>query len=89
MARRAYMNLTASGTTTVKSGQGELAGMIVNTSAAGATVTLYDSTTASGTKIATVNTPNNFVANIIYGLMFTNGLTVNLSAACDVTIIYT
>jgi hypothetical protein len=53
----AYLNIPAGlATTTVKSGAGTLFAVMINTKGTAAnTITLYDSTAASGTKIATID----------------------------------
>jgi len=50
----AYQNITTNTTTTVKSGPGFLHTICLNTAAANGTVTVYDNSAGSGTKIATI-----------------------------------
>ena len=50
----AYRNITADATTVLKTGPGYLHTVCVNTPAATATITVYDNTAASGTKISTI-----------------------------------
>jgi hypothetical protein len=88
MPRNQYVNITGAGTTVVKQGPGEFDGIIINTSASNAAITIYDSPDASGTKIGTINLPSNTFDHIVYSLMFTRGLTVVTSVACDITVIY-
>lgn len=81
-----YTNISTATTTVVKSGRGNLAKIIVNTTAAGA-ITVYDNTSAAGTKIAT------FKASVVEGsyefnCRFLTGLTVVTAAASDVTVIW-
>jgi|ERR1700747_3197496 len=52
----AYKNITTAQSAAVKSTPGTLGAVTVNTAGAGSTLTLYDSLTASGTKIATIST---------------------------------
>ena len=80
-------NITTATTTTVKSGRGILRGIAVNTTAAG-TITVYDNTAASGTKIGTI------AASVTPGLylslpaVFTTGLTIVTGAASDLTVYF-
>jgi hypothetical protein len=87
-----YLNITAATTTLVKSGAGFLYAVSINTLVASATITLYDSLTASGTKIGTVTLPatvsSDMPYSIPYDLAFTTGLTIVTSAATDLTITY-
>jgi hypothetical protein len=85
-----YRNLSATGTVTVKSGAGVLHTVNLNTLAGVASsVTLYDSTSASGTKIGTINALTVFGPQI-YDVAFTNGLTVVVTGLTppDLTISY-
>jgi hypothetical protein len=72
-----YNNITTNTTTTVKSGAGTLHWCTVNTAPTGTgqSITIYDSTTASGTKIGTHTSP---VQGAVYeyDIAFTNGLTI-------------
>lgn len=70
-----YNNITTNTTTTVKTGPGILHTVCVNTiGTAPATLTIFDSTTGSGTKIATLlmNANDTF---FLYDVGFSNGLT--------------
>jgi hypothetical protein len=80
------VNITTATTTTVKSGTGILGGIFVNTTAAG-TITVYDSLTASGTKIATLKAS---IAEGAYlrNVSFATGLTIVTGAASDITVSY-
>jgi hypothetical protein len=46
-------NLTAAGSTLIKTGPGILGGLSINTAGTGASVTLFDNTAASGKKLGT------------------------------------
>lgn len=81
-----YSNLTSAATTIVKSGSGILEKIIINTGVASTTVTVYDNTAASGTKIATAATTTQGV--LTYGCRFGTGLTVVTSGAADITLVY-
>ena len=79
-------NITSATTTVVKSGGGILRRITINTTAAGA-ITVYDNTSAAGTKIATF--PNNAaIGTYEYGCRFGTGLTVVTGAASDVTVVW-
>lgn len=98
--RNKFRNLTGNGTTTVKTGTGVLRGLSLNDNNTGGTVTLYDNTAASGTKIATVK-----IGDLLSGITggssqtanylpfvaeFTTGLTVVTagSSSNDITVFY-
>lgn len=78
-------NITTATTTTVKSGKGILRGISVNTTAAG-TITVYDNTAGSGTKIGTLKA--SIVEGTYFGLpaVFNTGLTIVTAAASDITV---
>lgn len=87
-----YNNITTATTTVVKSGAGVLHKLIINTAIASATITLYDNTAASGTKIGTITLPAVITGlsliDLIYDLSFATGLTVVTSGLTDLTVIY-
>ena len=89
---RSYKNITTGATTTVKSGLGALHSIIVNTFVASATITVYDNTAASGTKIATITLPSTITSDapvtINYDIGFATGLTIVTSGATDITVSY-
>lgn len=73
-------------TTTVKSGKGNLAKIVITETAAG-TITVYDNTTATGTVIAT------FKASVVEGTYeftcrFQTGLTIVTAAASKLTVVW-
>lgn len=83
-----FTNITTSTTTTVKSGAGVL--HLVNINADGtvaSAVTVYDSLTGSGTKIATINSLA-LSGAFVYDIAFTTGLTIVTTGtqAPDVTV---
>lgn len=87
-AANSARNITTAATTLVKSGAGVLHAVNVNTlGTVVSTVTIYDSLTASGTKIATVNSLTIYGAQI-YDVAFTNGLTIVTTGtvAPDITV---
>jgi len=87
---RLFTNISTATTTTVKSGKGNLHCININTGVASATITIYDSTTATGTKIGTLTLPSTVGQpfNLFYDLAFTNGLTIVTSGATDLTVVY-
>lgn len=88
-ANHSYINLTAAGTTVVKSAAGVLNRVVFNNPVAAATVTLYDNVTASGTKIGTITVPAApQLAALSYNVAFNFGLTVVITGAPDITISY-
>lgn len=81
-------HLSALGTTTLKSGPGVLHRLVINSKgASGNTVTLYDSTSGSGTVLAVVDATQN-VVSLAYDVNFITGLTAVVAAgtAADITI---
>jgi hypothetical protein len=79
-----YTPVTTATTTLVKSGAGIIGGISVNTTAAG-TITVYDSLTASGTKIGTLKASvaeGTYLSNVTFSI----GLTIVTAAASDVTV---
>lgn len=86
-----YQNITTATTTTVKIGPGVLLAIVVNKAIAASTYTIYDSASATGTKIGTVTLPGSLTANqfaIPYLAQFTTGLTIVTSSTDDITVIY-
>ena len=83
-----YKNLTTAQSAAVKASPGTLGGVTVNTAGAGSTLTLYDSLTASGTKIATISTAAQIY--LPYDLVTTVGLFAVTAGGtpADITITY-
>jgi hypothetical protein len=90
--RFSYTNITANATTTIKSGAGYLASILVgNHGSTGDVITLYDNTAASGTKIGTFTTLIGAAPSVIeINTGFTTGLTAVTATgvAFDLTFIY-
>jgi hypothetical protein len=83
----AYKNITSDTTTTLKTGAGYLHTVCVNTPAATGTITIYDNTAASGTKIGTITSFASTVGCFTYDVAFWTGLTVvTATATPDVTV---
>lgn len=84
-----YLNITGQATTTVKSGGGILHTVCVNTPAATETITIYDNTAASGTKIGTITVYASTNPCLTYDVNFATGLTlVTATASSDLTVSY-
>ena len=87
--RERYANITTATTTVVKSAPGVLWQIVVNKPASASTITLYDNTAGSGTKIGTItNTTDLKPYRFEYGCRFETGLTIVTSGADDITVIY-
>ena len=87
----AFRNIAGAATTIVKSGPGTLYGLMINKPVALSTITIYDSLTGSGTKIATLTQPAALLASQIpmpFVCSFSTGLTIVTSAADDITVLY-
>ena len=85
----AYQNITTDATTTLKSGKGYLHTVCVNTPAATGTITIYDNTAGSGTKIGTITSFASVSGCFTYDVAFWTGLTVvTATAAPDVTVTF-
>lgn len=85
-----YSNITGDATTTIKSGAGSLHTLTFNNPVATETVTIYDSTAGSGTKIGTITVPASpMPVTLTYDVNFATGLTiVTATAASDITVSY-
>lgn len=82
-----YKNVTTDTTTVLKSTPGTLHTICVNTPAATGTVTIYDNSAASGTKIGTITSYASVPGCFIYDVAFWTGLTiVTATAAPDITV---
>lgn len=81
-----YTNITTNTTTVVKTGLGALMGIHYNTPAGSGTVTVYDNTAGSGTKIATITKTTTGLVPLY--VQFKTGLTVVTSAADDITVMW-
>lgn len=88
----AYANITAAATTTVKSGNGTLAALSINTFVASATITIYDSLAGSGAKIGAITLPSTITGDapvvLPFNLAFSIGLTIVTSGATDITVTF-
>ena len=89
-----YYNITTQTTAAVQTKKGWLHSIVINTPLANGVVTVYDSLSGSGTKIATITSPGTLLTNgpitAIYDVSFGIGLTVVTSGANqDVTVNWT
>lgn len=92
-SRNKYLNMVGNVTTTVKSGAGVLHTICFNGGANSTTATLYDNTTATGTKIGTLDllsVNSNVLSCLNYDVEFTIGLTIVLAGSNnnDITVTY-
>lgn len=84
-------NIAGAATTTVKTGPGVFSRLIVNKAVANGIITIYDNTTNSGTKIATITHPATLLHSQIalpFECRFATGLTIVTSAADDITVVW-
>ena len=86
-----FLNVTGlTAGTTIKTGQGTLSAVMINTKGGtGNVFTVYDSLTATGTKIATIDTTSS-LTYLPYNAAFANGLTFtnSVGTSADVTFLY-
>lgn len=85
-----FANISTQTTTVVKTGEGILHSITINTPNAAGNATVYDSTTGTGTKIATiVQIAAPQPITLIYDIAFQNGLTVvTNTATADFTVTF-
>lgn len=88
MSRSKYVNITSATTTVVKSIPGEFCRLIVNKPITAGTVTIYDNSAGSGTKIGIITHSGAVPYELEYGLRFQTGLTIVTSGADDITVVY-
>ncbi len=85
-----YANITSNTTTVLRTGGGILHAITFNAPVATGTVTIYDNTAGSGTKIGTVTVPASpMPVTLFFDAVFTTGLTiVTATAAQDMTVTF-
>lgn len=87
-----YRNISTATTTTVKNAKGYLRSIVLNKPVASATITIYDNTAASGTKIGTITLPATLLSDApstcYYDCEFGVGLTIVTDQATDITVVY-
>ena len=84
-------NITSGSTTTIKTGAGILGSIVVNSAVSLGTITVYDNTAASGTKIATITHPLTLLSSqyvLMFNSKFATGLTVVTSLGDNITVTY-
>jgi hypothetical protein len=83
-----YSNITGQATTVLKAGPGTLHALTFNTPVATEVVTIFDSTTAAGTKIATITVPASpMPVTLFYDVTYGKGLVVlTATASSDITV---
>lgn len=79
------LNITTQTTTTVKTGEGVLHSIIINTPLANGTIAIYDNTAGSGTLIGTITMPATLLTTgpyvVEYHAKFAIGLTIVTGSA--------
>lgn len=89
---QSFANITTATTTLVKSGQTTLNSIVINTPVANATVTIYNSLTAMGTKVGTITLPATLVSDgpiaVPYNVSLSIGLTVVTTGTQDITVTF-
>lgn len=86
-----YSNITTATTTVVKSGSGTLRRIMVSKAVPNGVITVYDNTSATGTKIATSTMPATVFQDhylLEYDVAFSVGLTVVTSGTPDITVVW-
>ena len=83
--RYGYTNITTATTTTVAKGAGVLHAIVINATAA-STITVYDSTSGSGQKIATIAASPVIGQVFLYDAVFANGCTIVTAGSPDITV---
>lgn len=89
----AYENITTAASTLVKTGTGVLHGITINTPVSSSSITIYDGTSASGTKIGTItlgSTINDSGQRMLleYDVVFGVGLFIVTTGTNDLTVSY-
>jgi hypothetical protein len=82
-----YLHISTGGTHVVRDGPVFLDRILVNTPASGS-ITVYNNNAASGEEIAVITTGAFIVLPFRYGFILDIGLTIDLSTAMDITVIY-
>lgn len=88
--RYSFSNITTNTTTIIRRGTGVLHAVVINIKGAAAnTITIYDNSTGSGTKIGTIDStvqPGTF----LFDALFTNGLTIVTATGtpADITVTF-
>lgn len=86
-----YANIAGAATTVLKTGAGRLVKIIINKAVASGVITIYDNTSAAGSKIGTITNPAVLLQSqlpVDFNIDFGIGLTIVTSAADDITVVY-
>lgn len=86
-----FLNINSAATTVVKSGAGVLKKIIINKGVVSSTITIYDNTAGSGTKIGTITFGLALLTDLaspVFDCIFSTGLTIVTSGAVDITVVY-
>ena len=85
-----YKNITTDATTTLKTTPGVLHAITINSPTATTTITVFDNTTNSGTKVGTITVPSSpMPVTLVYDISFWVGLTiVTGTATSDITVAF-
>lgn len=87
--RLSFKNITAAGTNVLKDARGILVRVTVNKPVSASTITIYDNSAASGTKVATItNTTDVKPYFVDFKCWCDAGITVVTSGADDITVTY-
>lgn len=84
-----YKNIASAATYVLRPGPGVLIGLTINKAVANGVITIYDNTSAAGTKIATITHPGTLLQTqygLLFNVAFTTGLTIVTGAADDITV---
>ncbi len=83
-----YKNITTDTTTVLKAGPGMLHCVTINNPTATEVITIYDNTSATGTKIGTIDVPASpQISTLCYDVQFGTGLTITTATALsDLTV---
>lgn len=88
-AAYAFLNITTDATTTVYSGPAILGAICVNTTASGETITIYNNTSGSGTKVGVITLGTSSGGCYNYNSYLSTGITiVTAVAAGDLTVVW-
>lgn len=89
VTRKRYLNIAGAATTVVKAAPGSLFYIVNNKPVSTATITIYDNTAGSGTKIGTITNSTVVTPYFLeYECRFATGLTIITSGADDITVVY-
>lgn len=86
-----YANLTSAVTQTLKTGAGVLRRIMFNKLVSLSTLTAYDNTAGSGTKICSIALPLVLLSSqqsLEFGCAFSTGLTIVTTGTSDITVVY-